>query len=333
MKQARRSLIFFLAGTLSGLSMSVAAQNRPLRRIAFLNPGEPAYRSPNFAPFLNALREAGYSDGRDFSFVERAAAGRMDALGALAAELVAFNPAVMLTYSTAGVAAAAAADPSIPIVFLSAGDPIGSGFVESYRRPGGRITGIASAAAGNTTFGLDGKLLEIIRETLPQARRVGAVMHSADPTYRAYLSRLQSAASSLGFSLSTLDVRGAEHFEGAFRRAATQKLDAVLIPDQSLFDTYASQVAELAVRFRVPTFAIFPDPGVGGILATLQTDEAEILRRAGHLVARILKGERPADIAIDQPERFYLTVNRKAAATLGIKLPPAVLLRADRIIE
>ena len=287
-------------------------------------------RSKELEAILQALQEAGYVEGRDIVIDERFADGRPEKLPALAAELVALNPAVIVTYGTAGVTAVKNAGTSVPIVFASAGDPIGSGFIASYRRPGGRITGVSSAAPGGQA-GLEGKMLEMISETLPAAKLIGVIVHRPDPVHRAIATRISRAAVSLGLETSSAMVDRAEELERTFGEMAARKLHALFVPDQFFFGVNRLRIAELALKSRIALFCLASDDA--GNLLSLTTDSADILRRVGRMVGQILKGEKPAEIPVDQPERFYLTVNLKTAKMLGLKIPQSILVRADRVVE
>lgn len=280
--------------------------------------------------FLQTLRDAGYVLGRDVVIDERFADGRQETLPALAAELVTLHPAVIVTYSTAGVTAVKNASPSIPIVFASAGDPVGSGFIASYRRPGGTITGVSSAAPGGEA-GLEGKMLELIRATLPAAKRIGVIVHNGDPVQRDIVARVDRAALLLGLETSTVAVGEPAELDRAIAGMAAQKLRALFVPDQVFLGVNHPRIAELALKFRIALFSLASEQP--GSVTSLTVDSVDIFRRVGKLVGRILKGEKPAEIAVDQPERFYLTINLKTAKAIGLAMPQSVLVRADRLIE
>lgn len=328
----RRSTTFALlalgCAPLAGLAQQPSGK---LLRIGWLVPGRQTTREAReWQAFLQALKDAGYVEGRDIVIDERFADGRQEKLPALARELVALNPAVIVTYSTAAVTAAKNASASIPIVFGSAGDPVGSGFIASYRRPGGMITGVSSAAPGREA-GLEGKMLELIKGTLPAAKRIGVMIHQRDPVYRDVLARINAAAVSLGLEASTASIDQPEELERTVAGMAAEKLQALFVPDQVFLGANHPRIAELALKFRMALFSLASDEAEG--LMSLTIDSADIMGRVGRLAGRILKGEKPAEIPVDQPERFYLSVNLKTAKMLGIKIPQLVQLRADRVIE
>ena len=330
----RREAVAALAALVVGLEPShgLAQSHSPkLQRIGWLYLGTRAMLAvAEWQAFIKALNDAGYAEGRDFLIDQRFADGRQDKLSFLAAELVALNPAVIVTYSTIGVTAVMNASNSTPIVFASAGDPVGSGFIKSYRRPGGRITGVSSVAPGDDA-GIEGKMLELIKTTAPSAKRVAVVLDTRDPVYPAMAARISRAAAALGLETTTVTVEQAGEIDRAIAEVAKQQIRVLFIPDQVFLEVNHQRIADLALKSRLAVFSLASD-GPSAVMM-LTVDGAEIFTRVGRLVARILKGENPADIAVDQPERFSLTINLKNARAVGLTVPPNVRLRADKVIE
>jgi putative ABC transport system substrate-binding protein len=288
------------------------------------------FSAAEWRAFTQALNDAGYAEGREVLIDLRFADGRQEKLPAIAAELVALNPAVIVTYSTAGVTAVMNASNSTPIVFASAGDPVGSGFIKSYRRPGGRITGVSSVAPGEEA-GIEGKMLELVKTTVPAAKRVGVILHTDDPVYPAMSARISRAAAALGLETMTVTVERTEELDRAIAAVASQKIRVLFVPDQVFLDFNHQRISDQALKSRLAVFSLASeDPGAVMVLAV---DSVDIFSRVGKLVARILKGESPAEIAVDQPERLALTINLKSAKAVGITVPPSVRLRADKVIE
>ena len=321
-----------LVGSLLRPSHGVAQQrSKNLRRIGWLYLGKPETLDvAEWSAFIKALNDAGYAEGRDIVIDRRFAEGRLDQLPAIAAELAALNPAVIVTYSTAGVSAAMNASSSIPIVFASAGDPVGSGFIQSYRRPGGRITGVSSVAPGDDA-GIEGKMLELMKTTLPAAKRVGVILDKRDPVYPVMAPRIGRAANALGLETTTVTVEEVGELERAVATIASQKVRLLFLPDQVFLGVNQQRISDLALKSRLAVFSL-AESGRGAVM-TLLVDSAEIFGRVGKLVARILKGENPAEIPVDQPERFSLTINLGNAKAVGVTVPSSVRLRADRIID
>lgn len=312
--------------------MNATGQASNLRRVALLDEGPPNSESPAWRAFLGVLKESGYIEKRDFLVESRAVEGQLDKLPALAAQLVAIRPTVLITMSTAATVAAKNATASVPIVFVGIGNPVGSGLIASLRRPGGNITGVSGAIPGGGP-GLDGKMFELIRDTLPASKRIATLMNKADPVHRRYLDRISPAATAKGFEMLTIYVTRAEDLERAFAQLATMRIDALYVPDLSLFHAQAPRIAELALKTRIPLFARPRISDYAGGLMNLDIDHVENWRRAGKVVSQILRGEKPADIPVEQPERVYLTINLKTAHAIGVSIPQSVLLRANRVFK
>lgn len=321
-----------LAGGLLQVSNGLAQrQSQKPRRIGWLHLGtRDMLEAAEWRAFIKALNDAGYTEGLDFLIDQRFAEGRQDRLPPLAAELAALNPAVIVTYSTAGVTAVMNASNSIPIVFASAGDPVGSGFIKSYRRPGGRVTGVSSVAPGDDA-GIEGKMLELMKATVPAAKRVGVILHTRDPVYSVMATRIGRAAGTLGLETVTVTVEQVGELDRAVAALASQKIRVVFLPDQVFLGVNQQRISDLALKSRLAVFSLAE--GGRGAVMTLTVDSVEIFARVGRLVARILKGENPAAIAVDQPERFSLTINLQNAQAVGLTVPPSVRLRADKVID
>ena len=322
----RKAVAALLAGALQPLAFG-----QKQRRIGWLYLGNPETLAvAEWQAFIKALNDAGYAEGRDIVIDRRFADGRMDRLPTIAAELVALNPAVMVTYSTAGVTAAMNASNTVPIVFASAGDPVGSGFIRSYRRPGGRITGVSSVAPGDDA-GIEGKMLELLKTTVPAARRVGVILNKRDPVSPVMAPRIDRAANALGLETTTVTVEQVGELDRAIATIASQKIRVLFLPDQVFLGVNQQRISDLALKSRLAVFSLAED-GRGAVM-TLTVDGAEVFARVGRQVARILKGENPAEIPVDQPERFSLTINLSNARAVGVTVPSSVRLRADKVID
>jgi putative tryptophan/tyrosine transport system substrate-binding protein len=280
-----------------------------------------------FDAFLEGLREHGYREGDNLVIERRFADGRAEQLPFLAAQLVALS--VDVIFASAGTAAGAAAKQAtntIPIV-VPTGDLVGSGLATSLARPGGNVTGVS-----DVTGGLNAKRLELLKETVPAISRMGVLRDPNSPQAVASLQETQLAAETLGLSLHPLELRDGEPLEGGFV-AAREQADALLIMGSPRFNRDMARLAELAIHSRLP--AIY-SPGefahAGGLIAyglNLLTQ----YRRAAYYVDRILKGTQPSDLPIEQPMRFDFAINLKTAQTLGLTIPPHVLLQATEIIQ
>jgi putative ABC transport system substrate-binding protein len=211
-------------------------------------------------------------------------------------------------------------------VFVTAGAPVEQGFVKSLARPGGNITGASNR-------GMGGKLLELIRECLPDARRIALLSHETDPVSKLNTNAYLKSAAASGHEVSVIWVKNATDFERAFAQAVARKAEAVILPPLSLFFVHPKALAELAHGVRMPLFSEMRTSTVAGGLVSYHLDFAENYRRAASLVDRILRGAKPGDLPVEQPDRFVLTVNLRTAKALGIRIPQSVLLRADEVIQ
>jgi putative ABC transport system substrate-binding protein len=324
---SRRRLIAASGAIAALLATRVFAQApKPPRRIAWLAPtSAQAFR--HFTEiFTVRLRELGYTEGRDFVIEARFSDGHDERLSALAREVVVSNPAVIVTAGSAAIAALRKETSSIPIVFGTAFDVVEQGFVASIARPGGNITGVTLRTESFP------KLVQLIRETQPTARRIAILQQEGDSTAARSSETQRQAAQSLGFQWSVMPVGGEEHFERAFAQMARDKADAVIVPQLALFGNRAKVLADLAMKNSLPMYSTGRFVGSGGLLGYI-SDSNENFRRAAAMVDKIFKGVKPADIPIEQPDRFSLIVNLRTAKALRITIPQSVLMRADEVIE
>jgi putative ABC transport system substrate-binding protein len=320
-------LLVTLALVILVAPLAAAAQlSAAVPRIGFLSLGSPTPDSPFFEVFRQRLRELSYVEGQNVIFEHRWA-GTADQLPDLAADLVRLNVDVIVAPSTPAIHAAKDATTTIPIVILSVGDPVRSGFVESLARPGGNITGVT----GPLTAQFSAKLLELLKEAVPKVARM-AVLGS--PTSVAVNSReVRIAARSLGVQLQFLAVQDTNEFESAFETATRQGAGALIMLPTVLLSLHERTIAALAVKHRLP--AIFwrnSFAEVGGLMA-YGPSRYEQQQRAAALVGKILKGAKPGDLPVEQATRFELIINLKTAQTLGLTMPPTLLFQADEVIR
>jgi putative ABC transport system substrate-binding protein len=318
---------FLAALTLSVLPLSkLSAQgSTKVRRIGFLT--SMSLRSTVDASWLAALKrelgELGYVEGKNLSIVAREADGIYDRLPSLANELVASNCDVIVAVATPAIAAAQRATSTIPIVMSPSTDPIGSGFVKSFAHPGGNITGIANM------FGdLTAKSLEILHSIFPNAKQV-AVLMSANPTHAPVYQIAKAAAESLGLNTVPIIARLPDDLETAFKSIKSANCDALFVPA----DPVRLAIVPLAATYKIPAlYQINEFVDLGG-LASYGPRISDMFRRAAHYVDKILKGDNPTDLPVEQPTHFALVVNLSAAKALGISIPNEILIRADEVIE
>ncbi len=323
----RRKLIAF-AGAAAAWPATSRAQPARQHRIGYLSPS--SFAAHERLGFIRAiqegLRQRGYVEGSNIAFHSRWANLRYERLADLAAELVALKVDVILTHATPGASAAQAATATIPIVVVVAGDLVASGLVASLARPGGNLTGqhifTAEVAA---------KRLELIKEALPRAARIAVLVNPANVAVAPTLGEMERTASALRVELLRVEARAADEFDRAFATMAQKGVDALVLIEEPVFTANADQIAERAARSRIPTVA--PPEAKAGALITFGVDIRELFFRAASFVDRILKGAKPGDLPIERATKFEITVNLKRAKALGLALPPAILLRADEVIE
>jgi len=302
---------------------SRAQRERPgVRRIAFLGAADERGYASRIAALRAGLNELGYVEGRNLEIVFRWAEGRYERLPALAAELVRLDVEVIVTHAIPPTLAAKAATTTIPIVMTNVGDAVANGIVTNLARPEGNIT-------GDTFFGpeLAAKRLELLREALPRARRIGILVNPDNPGNRRSLPALEQAAATVGATTVRVEARGVEAVADAID-AAAPRLDALLVLEEVRFIAGVRRIADIVTARRLPAIG-FTELAVAGGLIGYGADFLALYRRAATFVDRILKGARPADLPVERPTRFTLVVNAKAAHTLGIVLPASFLVRAD----
>jgi putative tryptophan/tyrosine transport system substrate-binding protein len=297
------------------------------RRIVFFHPGAVAGFQQQLNAFRGSIKELGYAEGRDLSIEVRAGDNRQDRFPKLAAEIVAQRPDLIVTSTSAAIAAFKQATSSIPIVFAASYDPVGQGFVASLQRPGGNITGVL------THIDLSAKLVEVVREALPTVRRLGILVHDLDPAQRLSLKLFEPAALRHQFEPIVVRVTRVEDLERAFKEFAERKTEAIVVENASFQVTSRQDIIKSALDARLPIFSTSNLIAESGGVLGYSTLTEESWRRAATLVHRILRGARPAELPVEQPERFVMVVNRKAARAIGIELSRVTILRADRLID
>jgi putative ABC transport system substrate-binding protein len=284
--------------------------------------------SPMAETFRQAVRELGYAEGRNILIEWRYAGGRYDLLPGLAAELVGRKVDVIVTESTVATLAAKKAGATIPIVMALAADPVGSGLVRSLARPGGNITGLSMMLPE-----LAAKRLELLKELVPRAARVAVLVNPDTPWHRVSLTKMRGAARALRVQPQFVEARAPDAFERAFAAMKSGRADALQVLGDPVFLNNRSRLLQLAERNRLP--AIYEEGAMvhdGGLMAW-GVNFAHLFQRAAWYVDKILRGAKPADLPIEQPTKFELVLNLKAAKALGLTIPQSLLLRADEVIR
>jgi putative ABC transport system substrate-binding protein len=292
--------------------------------IGFLSPSNPAQSAASVTAFRQGLSEAGYVEGQNVAIEYRWVEGLLDRLPASAADLVTHNVNVITVTGDAAALAAKRATTTIPIVFFSGGDPVATGLVASLARPGGNLTGV-----GVMVVELMAKRFELISELVPAAGVVGLLLNPNDPNAERFIREAQDAARAKGLQLQTLRASTDHEIDGVFASLVRLHVRALLV---ALF-RQREQLVGLAARYAVP--AIYPQRefvDAGGLISYGSSVTAAV-RQLGAYAGKILNGAKPADLPIQQPSTFELVINLKTAATLGITVPPAILARADEVIE
>jgi len=293
-----------------------------------LDSGTAQAPSPRFEAFFKGLRDLGYVHGQTLT-IEYLTASKSEEFPALAAECLRLQADIIVVSTTPAARAAKSTTRTIPIVMVALGDPVGTGLVESLARPGGNLTGMSQM-----TSGLAAKRLELLKEAAPRTSRVLVLSYLVDPIAPLQVKALQEAAPSLGVTLQIHDIQTPDDLSVAFSAGSRERADGLVITAESIFRAQRARVTELAARHKLPAvypYAVFAVES-GGLMAYDVTD-ADLHRRAATYVDKILKGAKPADLPVEQPTKFKLVINLKTAKTLGLTIPPALLARADQVIE
>jgi putative ABC transport system substrate-binding protein len=319
----RRFLLTWLAGALAA-PLAVGAQAGKVYQVASLS----GTTVPDLVEALRqGLRALGWVEGQNFVLQSRSAESKFERIPELAAELVRQRVDVIVVSGTA-IAYLKKATANVPVVFVIADDPVRDGYVASLARPGGRMTGLTSL-----NVDLDAKRLEILKTALPTVDRVGVLSSPHDRSRSERVEAVERAARSIGLQVKILEVPGADLLLGAFEAARRARVAALMVLGSPVFRVLQGQIVDLSTKARLPVISAWRDlPDLGGLMS-YGTSVPAMYRRAATYVDRILKGGNPGDLPVDQATTFELVVNLKAAKTLGLTIPPSLLLRADQVIE
>jgi putative ABC transport system substrate-binding protein len=326
----RREFIILLASaTACPLAAYAQQQAGKVPRIGFLLVTSPSDRPSLLDAFRRGLRELGWVEGQNIVIDYRFAEGRLDWLPDLAAELIRLKVDVIVSFGTQGVTAAKNATETIPIVMIGVRDPVGTGLIASLARPGGNVTGVSGSAG----LEIVAKQLELLKETVPKAHRVAILSNPANAYHQLAIREVNVAAQSLGVQLQLLEARGPNEFDGAFAAMAKERVGALLVVSDVIFNNHQTLLADLAARSRLPAaYGVRESVEAGGLMS-YGTSFLDLHRRSAAYVDKILKGAKPADLPVEQPTKFELVINLRTAKTLGLTIPPTLLSRADEVIE
>jgi putative tryptophan/tyrosine transport system substrate-binding protein len=327
-KMKRRDFITLLGGA-AAWPLTARAQQAAIPVIGFLNTGSPQTRAHLTAALRQGLGELGYVEGQNVAIEYRWAEGRYDRLPALATELVQRQVAVIVTgFGVNAALAAKAATSTIPVVFAIGDDPVKAGLVVSFSRPGGNVTGVSYF-----TLEMGGKRLGLLRELVSGAPRIALLVNPNLASAATAIKEAQAAASAIGQQIDVFHASTNREIDTAFAALIQRQDAAVLVIPDALFFDRRIQLVTLAVRHAVPAIYASREYAEAGGLMSYGTDLADVLRQVGAYAGRILKGAKPADLPIVQPTKFELVVNMQTAKLIGLEIPPALLARADEVIE
>jgi ABC-type uncharacterized transport system substrate-binding protein len=323
----RRDFITLLGGAAAAWPLSARAQQsgKPLT-IGFMG-ATPSMESQRVAAFVQRLRELGWVDGRNLAIEYRWAEGRPERVSEIAAEFVRNKVDVIVTVATPPTLAAKQATAVIPIVFAAVSDPVGTGLVASLARPGGNVTGLANQMSDTV-----GKKLEILREVVPDLRRLAIMTNVGNPASVLEMGEAQAAARKLGLEVTTSEIRRAKDIAPAFK-ALRERADALYLCPDPLMNTNRTGINILAVGARLPTMHGLREYVEAGGLMSYGPNLPDQFRRVADIVDKLLRGAKPGDIPVEQPTRFDLVINLTTANALGLEIPAALLARADEVIE
>jgi putative tryptophan/tyrosine transport system substrate-binding protein len=328
----RREFIVVLGGAAATWPLAAGAQ-QPAGRVYRIGYQSVAFREQALG-FVNAfedgLRSLGYRVGENVVIEYRFADGQMDRLPALAADLVRVGVDIIIaTGINPSAVAAMKATTTIPIVMTSAIDPVSTGLVASLARPGGNVTGIVADVGGEIL----GKRFELLKEILPNLSRLGILWNPDVAIVRNRQTLMTETARTLGLTIIPVEARGLDALEQAFEIMVRERAQAFVMQGDSVLFNYRGQIAEMALRNRLPAASLQREYAEAGFLLTYGADIRDLYRRSAVFVDKIFKGAKPADLPVEQPTKFELVVNLKTAKALGLEVPPTLLARADEVIE
>src|SRR6266704_683493 len=325
----RESMIAVVAlGAAASPIASRAQKQGKVWRVGFLSLSSASESAPNTAAFLKSLRGLGYIEGKNLVVEWRLAEGSFERLAAQAADLVQLKVDIIVAVASAAIGAAQKATTTIPVVMTTTGDPVGSGFVKSLARPGGNITGLSNMG-GDT----GAKLLDLLLTAVPKVSRVGVLVTPTSTTYRAISESVQAGAQNTSVKILIAEARTPQEIETAFATMAGESAVAVIVGAAPLFALHRPQIAQLALKYKMPS--IFGNRAyveAGGLMSYGYKLTENYLRAASY-VDKILKGAKPGDLPVEQPTTLELVINLRTATALGLTIPQSILLRADEVIQ
>jgi putative ABC transport system substrate-binding protein len=326
--KSRRQFITLLGGAAAAWPVAARGQQAVRPAIGFIHVGSPGPFIPLVAEFRKSLGDAGFVEGRSVAIEYRWADDQYDRLPMLATDLVRRQVSAIIAWGPPAARAVKAATTTVPVVFLTGGDPVAEGLVDSLNRPSGNLTGVSFLV--NT---LVAKRLEVLRELVPKATLIAALVNPHSPTAAADIDEMLTAARLLKLQLRVLRVSTEADLDDAFASLVQAGTDGLLIGPDPFFTNRRDKLVALSTRHAVPTIYFLRESAEAGGLVSYGTSLVEAYRQIGAYTSKILKGVRPTDLPVLQPTRFELVINLKTAKALGITVPTSILLRADEVIE
>ncbi len=327
----RREFITLFGGTAATWPLAARAQQTAGRvyRVGYLSIGSRDQTFHLIKAFEEGLRSLGYRVGQNIVIEYRFADGEVQRFPALAADLVRLGVDVIVTGVNSNTVAVMKATTTIPIVMTNSVDPIGAGLVASLARPGANVTGFAV----DTGSEILGKRFELLKETLPNLSHLGILFNPDVALTRSRQTSMGETARALGLTLVPVEARGSDALEQAFATMVRERAQAFVMQGDAVLFNYRGQIAEMALRNRLPAASLQREYAEAGFLLTYGADIRDLYRRAASFVDKIFKGAKPADLPVEQPTKFELVINLKTAKALGIIVPPTLLARADEVLE
>jgi putative ABC transport system substrate-binding protein len=324
----RKTVWMLILFTFASVHLAQAQQPGKVPRIGILPPGPISERVHLWEAFRQGLRELGYVEGKNIILIFPSGKVTPERLPDLAAELVNLKVDVIVVPTTAAALAVMKATKTIPIVMPVAADPVGTGLVTSVARPGGNVTGLTTIASD-----LSGKRLELLKEVVPGVSRIAVLSNPSRANVPPQMREIEVTARALGVQLRRLEVRGPDDFERVFQAAIKERAGALITVDDPFLFSQRTRIVKLAAKSRLPAIYFFREfVDVGGLMS-YAANLSDMYRRAATYVDKILKGAKPADLPIEQPKKFELIINLKAAKQIDLAIPPNVLARADKVIK
>ena len=323
----RRAFLLTSLGAIAAPLAAKAQQVTKVWRIGYLGYGYPT-EERDLEVLRQRLRDLGYVEGKNLVIESRRAKSSVEQLPALAAELVSLKLDVIAAVGYTAIVALSRATQTIPIVMITAGDPVGTGLVSSLAHPGGNVTGLS-----NLGEGLSAKRLEFLTQTVPGMTRVGVLMGRNTGVQATFLREIKTAGQRTGVAVLGLEARGRDEIEGTFAALTKGRVQGLIVLPNPVTLTHQTQIVELAAKHRLPAMYPYGEFTESGGLMAYSPNRTEMYRRSATFVDKILKGAKPADLPIERPTKFELVINMKTAKALGLTIPPSLLLRADQVIE